>query len=490
MASWKPVLISILLSLGLGAGMFLVALRHIPQERNEKYAILTVDASYPDRFIGDALAAGIGKNYLSESTQWVFLDDFGALQRIPLDTYRDRVEAFDPRNDGYAERLRSFFIHNGKRRFFIPLVLDLGNTAHGKTTQTGAFEKSIAVVLGDIPFGIEYIGYERPLLLYCILFGLAAVVTLFLSEAPLVTVALLPVLAPFAFAGPLGLALAAALAALSGALTMPLRELFLSLRYGYHDIPVQWSWVSLLFLGGYGILCGIGGIPPAFGITGLVCFSGVLGITLSMESVRGNAHAHVRFTPVAIMEVPRTQPVFPRTIIPFALVSLQALFLPSMIDGINPYHVPEDLRDEALITAAEYEQHAAFQGSFSVSPLGRSGVSRPGTRYHVGEDGLIADIGAYDQTTSPIYDYTNDDDTFYRKNQEIPPFPLESLMELLGDSGHTYTWNATWIKTTDTPELIPVGLVLGFCIPAIFRRKQRYGKKKKMLVYNDKRIAA
>ncbi|MDR3333524.1 MAG: hypothetical protein LBT13_01360 [Treponema sp.] len=516
MSCRKSLLLAVLLSLGLGACMVSLALGYLPREPGEKYAVLRVDASYPDKLIGDTLSGGLGgryppiTNYLSESTQWVFLDDFGALAQIPLEEYRERIETFDPRDDGYAQRLQAFFVRDGKRLFFIPFSRELMRGAF-KTTRTDIhgvlstlsawwntsgiglgkppgivyFEQSLTAALGDIPFSIEYLGRaEEPLLFYCILFALAAVVSLFLSDAPLITAALFPSLGAFVCAGPLGLTLAAALTALFSALTQPLRELLVSLRYGYKDRPAKRPWfLSLVYVLLYGILCCMGKIPPVLGIMDLVCCFAVFWASLFAESNQGKDH--VRFTPVTIME--EHPAFFPRTIIPFALVSFQALLVPRMLGNVNPYHQPASLEDHFLcvIDATEYERHAMFQASFSITPLG-DGDASTYVRYYIGEDGLIT--GAYTQAL-PVYDDIDKKDK-NQKKQEIPPFPLAGLMEFLGNSAHTDAQHAPGSNTTEVPEFIPETLVLGFCIPAIFQRKQGKGKKKKMLVYNDKRIAA
>ncbi|MDR3171699.1 MAG: hypothetical protein LBU17_08760 [Treponema sp.] len=524
MSCRKSLLLSVLLSLGLGAFMVSLALGYLPREPGEKYAVLRVDAAYPDKLIGDALSGGLGgryppiTNYLSESTQWVFLDDFGALVRIPLEEYRERIETFDPRDDGYAQRLQAFFVRDGKRLFFIPFSRELMRGAF-KTTRTDTllnrvlstlsawwntsgigfgkppgivhFEQSLTAALGDIPFSIEYLGHaEQPLLFYCILFALAAVVSLVLSDAPLITAALFPSLGAFVCAGPLGLTLAAALTALFSALTQPLRELLVSLRYRYKDRPTKRPWfLSLVYALLYGILCYMGKIPPVLGIMDLVCCFAVFWASLFAESNQGKAQDHVRFTPVTIME--EHPAFFPRTIIPFALVSFQALLIPRMLGNVNPYHQPASLEDHFLcvIDAAEYERHAMFQASFSITPLGDGDVhASTYVRYYIGADGLIAHTRAYTQAI-PVYDDSDKKDKI-QKNQEIPPFPLAGLMEFLGNSAHTHAEHVPGSNTTEAPEFIPEALVLGFCIPAIFQRKQGKGKKKKMLVYNDKRIAA
>jgi hypothetical protein len=124
-----------------------------------------------------------------------------------------------------------------------------------------------------------------------------------------------------------------------------------------------------------------------------------------------------------------------------------------------------------VISPGEYETHAAFQASFSLRPL-RAGGDNPGDgeylRYHRGADGLIGDYSAVEDA----------------RGGEIPPFPLEDLMNFLVRREYA-------APPVNTPgELFPVFGALFLCIPSFFPIGQRHSKKKKLLVYNDKRIAA
>jgi hypothetical protein len=505
--------------------MVFLVLTWIPWGSNRGYAVLAVDASYPDRFIGDLLASEAApdftRNYISESTQWVFLDDFGTLQRIPLDTYRDRVEPFDPRDDGYAEKLRSFFVREGKRLFFMPippLASDSGAADPWLTKRRiTALEASITPVLGKIPFSLTFLGHEQPRLFYFLLFVLAGGATIAFSGEPALFMALLPVLGALTFAGPPGLALGAALAVLSGTVAEPIRDRWAAHRYrldpaGHYGklypvlaVPLG---TALFFLGIFGILYGIS--PPAgnltgavqgkslalLGTAGLVCSGGILWLLLWIEANQGNDQDHVRFMPVRIMEATNWGRIN-RTLIPFALASLAALYGPQMSEGLRTYHDPGFIADPRyLIDAAAYETHAAYQVSFSFIPLGRGPEpSLPVVnyrQYRLGEDGLIAEEFSTGAEGDPPPSLAGE---YPYGEPVIPPFPLEDLIAFLEGFSHTTGGELNGVTALRIISLSMLGLVLFLMAPGVYRRglrwyTQRAGKKKHILVYNEKRIAA
>jgi hypothetical protein len=177
-----------------GVGAFLLAITLLPDEAAEGYAVLRVDVALSDRVIGDRLAASIDNyisiDFVSESTQWVFLNDFDTILSIPFDEYQERLSASalrpDPRDDGYAARLHSFFVRNNQRLFFIPFarpsLLEELDTVWVHKTRSGSakLEAAIAKGLDGISFSIEWLGYDRePRYLY-IAFADAACVLAFL----------------------------------------------------------------------------------------------------------------------------------------------------------------------------------------------------------------------------------------------------------------------------------------------------------------------
>ncbi|MDR3161053.1 MAG: hypothetical protein LBU28_05495 [Spirochaetaceae bacterium] len=466
------------LSLLLGLGVWYIIFRLLTPALGAGYGVLSLDAEYGDRMVGELLSRGGLGNYLSESTQWVFLDDFGELLRIPLDTYEDRVTPFDPRNDGYPERLRSFFVHGGKRFFFIPLPRGLIGASPGE------LEDRVARCLGDIPFRLDAPASSRPLGLYALLFAAAAAALVLLSGVTLGGISLLPLLGALCSGGAGGFTLAAVLTALFALLREPLGEFFVSRRYSPREagrlrhepalfrrnrLPV------LVVTALYGGVCVLSGFPLAAGIAALLSFALILPLALRAGSNRGAVLGHIRFVPVPISgrSIQRGRPF--RIAVPFALASLAALVLPPLLGFLPRSDSGAGLAwtgmEAFLVDSSAYEAHAAFQRSFSRRPLRYGeGPSEEGEylRYHRGADGLIG--GAQPGDTGG--------------EGGLPPFPLEDLTAFLRSSGSGSPNSHT------RKELIPVLTVLLFCVPALFPAPERRRNKRKYLIYNDKRIAA
>ncbi|GHV63500.1 hypothetical protein AGMMS49587_13740 [Spirochaetia bacterium] len=480
------------------------------------YAVLTVDESAPDREITEALSIIARGPVYSESSQWVFLDDFGELRQIPLDEYDQRLEPFDPRNDGYAERVRSFFVRDGKRFFFIP--------------RNRNFEKRIDAVLGDIQPGLAWSldsrARPRPLGLYLGLFAAAAVTGLFWLKPRLLGAALFPVLGGLCLFGAPGFALAAVLSLLPALLAEPVRELCYVLsaegcrfRWGESRsrllqnsfAPHFFRWILFpLLLALYGLMAAAARFPPVIAVLTFLLFMLIFFFFFIVETKRARAGDHIRFVPLLIAGLPLKRVNFPRVLLPFALSACLALIFAGgeprlklsvgkqasvagsggeprlklsvgkqasaagsgFLGGVEdnaPVMAPPP-----LISAAEYRAHAEYQRRFSLLPLGRHGFDEASYfHYDIDDHGLIAKAG------SPL--------AFLDGGlREIPPFPLEPVMEFLGKPGSVGN-----MRDLDLFELIPVLLVLLLSIPALGGGRGK-GKKKGSAIYNDKtkRIAA
>jgi hypothetical protein len=302
-----------------------------------------------------------------------------------------------------------------------------------------------------------------------------------LSGAPLIGINLLPLLAALCYRGPGGFALASALAALFGLLLAPLREKCISRRYRrpYAKIaqkaagePVFWGMLIFL-LAVYGGICFFGRIPVSLGLAGIVFCGLILGLSIIAESKRGIKMGHIRFVPVRISSFSGGGVVFPRLMAPFALASLVSLLLPLLIFGSGyttgrASALPEDVPGE-VIRPEEYETHAAFQASFSLRPLGGETPERGAyLRYHQGDDGLIGGYSVMEDAGGG----------------ETPPFPLGDLMNFLARRQYTPA------PANAPRERLPVFGALLLCVPVFLQIGQKHGKKKGLLVYNDKRIAA
>ncbi|GHV43609.1 hypothetical protein AGMMS49546_25700 [Spirochaetia bacterium] len=463
------------------------------------YAELRTDESAPDREITDALSILSGGQVLSESSQWVFLDDFGELRQIPLDEYDQRLESFDPRNDGYAERVRSFFVRDGKRFFFIPLNRNFkGNRG---------FEKDIGVVLERLQPGLSWSLESRsrsrpqPLGLYLVLFVAAAITGLFFVKPRLLGAALFPVLGGLCLRGAPGFALAAILCLLGGLLLEPVRELCYSLGEGKSRSgprlrqgesrsrllrnsfgPYRFSWAAFpVLLALYGLAAFAGRVPLVLGTLSFLFFALIFFFFFVAEARRARAGDHIPFIPVLILTPSVKKFNFPQFMLPFALASCAALLFSvflggfSGLPGILALSGPEGgvpvTGTPPLIIPAEYQYHVEYQRDFSLLPLGWNGFDEAAYfHYDVDKDGLIGKARAEAGPGGT--------------SRGIPPFPLESLMDFLGKPD-----SAAGRRGMGLFELVPVLLVLLLSIPAL-GGGQGKGKKKRPAIYNDKRIAA
>ncbi|MDR0556833.1 MAG: hypothetical protein LBG43_03035 [Treponema sp.] len=512
-----PAVLIALCSLGFSALLFREARKIMPQEGNNGYAALMFDASYPDREIGERIAqTSFGGGCISESTQTVFLDNFGELEAIPLDAWEGRLENFDPRHDGYAEKLKAFFIRGDKRLFFVPLSVEANKLGAGN------IQAAFADALGDIPFSVEFLGYDRPIAFYFLLFAAASFMGALASGRPLSTLALAPLFAGFAFAGSAGLALSAIALAMTSVITNPLRTLFMARRYGdaketvwarltylFHPVksitlnikptangsaqsrrlrgvkPVEILLPAVLFLllMGLYIYTGIrNGVSFVFEGAVFGCSCIVLTLIVWAESNRGGSQDHIRFTPVPIIGSVAKAPLFTRAVIPFTLAAFLALALPDTL-GLTQYREPSGYLKNHLIQASDYKAHLAFQTSFSFTPLGENrGVEADDgyLQYQLGDDGLIA--GAKDAAS---YVAAGGQEKKAGYFGQFPQFPLEDLMDFLSESGHNEK-NSIVGTGIDTRDMLPIALLVAPCILALFNIGQKRGRKKNMLVYSEK----
>jgi hypothetical protein len=467
----------------------------IPHRAGGGYGILSLDETVAEGPVVEALNRnGIG-GLISESSQWVFLDDFGTLERIPLPEFRNRVEVFDPRNDGYAEQLHDFFVREGRRFFYIPLSAAKGPLIYYDGYRV--LQKKVALSLGEISYSLVLPRAPQPVLWYLILFGCASLGTLILSafrpeksgRAFLPALSLLPFLAPFALNGPAGFALSGAFFGLFGVTLAPLREFFISRRYRMQSFSsrtggFQWgsyriSWVlAAVFLLVYGLICFAGEIPVLIALAALVSFFCVLCTSLQTEANRGKIRDHIIFLPVDIREPSLRLSRFPRIVLPFALASLVSLgsSLPFRSDFRDTDGRGTDL---FLPSAGDYYRHAVFQAFFSLRPLGAGPAellpgegtgSYPYLHYTLGADGLISG-------SIPLAEE-------YPETGDFPPFPLEDLVIFLGSEVlRPVPDRGVW-------DLMPVFIIFIPGLLSLFGTGRSYRKKDALLVYTDKQVAA
>ncbi|MDR0377314.1 MAG: hypothetical protein LBH70_05920 [Spirochaetaceae bacterium] len=496
----RSVIIAVCVSLGAGfLSFFLFRPAGGGGSSGGGYAVLSLDQSYSDRDVGAALSSAGIETFFSESNQWVYLDGFGELTRIPLDEYPGRLESFDPRNDGYAEKLRSFFVRDGMRRFFISLDRERGNSP-------ARFTDRLSALLGDTPYTVEFLVQNQPSSRYWILFavfGTAALISLFLSGASLLPALLIPLCIPLTFLGSPGMVLTGTIFAFSGSLIPPLNEFLARCRRGRFprrckplggrlEFPGFSCIMPLVFAAVYGAIFCMGNIPVLAAVPVLFACCCVTGAVLLIEP-RWNGH--LRFHPAPIKKTaPRISAFFryfqrnyPRTILPWVPAAILALVLPYILTDSNAAPVTEKWEDVPVLYAEDYEAHLAFQRSFSMRILEDQEkikihpeylpYSRY-SRYSIGDDGLIReDDNAAGKTGVEIVSSEG--------YEEFPSFPLTDLMDFL--TGYTPAVNSS-IHTSG--DLISIALILIPALPFLFRLGRKERKGGGALIFNDKRIAA
>jgi hypothetical protein len=485
MAFQKSVVLAACISLCGGFLGFLLARPFSGGEPGGGYGVLMLDQSGPDRPIGAALTAAGIKTYFSESNQWVYLDDFGALLQVPLDEYQDRLEPFDPRNDGYAEKLRSFFVRDGSRRFYIPLDAGMGAPHRRLAGQ-------VASALGDTSYTLEFPAYEPSSFTHSvlyILFGAAVLASLFLSGALPQMFFLVPLCVPLVFFGPPGFVLTGALLGFSGSLLPFLREFFVRFRSeGKHPGVFAASFLMPpVFALIYGALVFLNRIPVSVALWALFSCCCVLVIVQFGESYRDG---HLRFRSVPIRRPVLNLRVFlrffsrnyPRIILPWAPASVLAMLLLLFVLPGSGAGTGASLDGMTAVNAGDYEAHLAFQRFFSLRSLYQKDLPYSGYyRYSIDEDGLVVEAGpaAWEspgQTGAALVGYGDD--------ERFPPFPLADLVDFL----EGYTADENPVRAPG--NLISIGLLLIPVVPSLIWAGRKEGRKRNALIMNDKRIAA
>jgi len=456
-------------------------------EFTESCLILIVNETEDDSAIQNKLSSGGLGGFISESTQLVPIDDFGVLKYISLDSFQEKIESFDPRDDGYAERLLSFFVHGGKRFFF-----RITENSTGSLSRLSNLKKKLDTVLEGIPFTFSVLGQKEPAFLYYLLLAACCVFIMFFSSSRRLFVFQFPVLIATGYAGFFSMILAAILTGLWELLREPLLELFASRRYsrrltdyaglGLKGIikrlkPFRLNLLlALLFFAFLPAFSFMGFLNPLLLFAVCASFGFFYFLSFKYEEKRMRKRSHIQFMPVLLLPYrAKTFSFFP-LLLPFALFVIPALFLPRGLSGSSPVDAL------FLISSEDYERHIAFQKSFSYRSLNQGQnalMQNDYLRYYLGEDGLIAGNNTY----------------AFSDDSEASPFPLEKLMGFLVKynkpvTGESAGFDKQLISPNETTfkEWISVAFIFVICLFDILR--PRIVPKKKMPVIRDKRIAA
>ncbi|MDR0496206.1 MAG: hypothetical protein LBH42_01175 [Treponema sp.] len=445
----------------------------------EGYLILAFDESQNDRLIQEILSGAGMESFVSESSQKVFIDDFDAFKSIQLDSFYSEIEEFDPRNDGYAAKLKSFFVREGSR-FFISPVKDI----HVKGTAN--LKRLLDTFIKDTSYSITVLGARQTFFRYFLLLAAGCAFTLYFSRARRQFVYQLPLLVAMGWGGSSSLVLAAILCGMWELLREPLGELSVSRRFertnypgtGFNGImeclkPFRLNlFLVFVFFALLIVFSVIVSLPIIVMTASCVCFFFLYFLSFRFERERVRKNLHIPFTPVLLFPVRlKTFSFFP-FLLPFGILTLLALCLPKAF--VSSGENTSFLDPRYYISTEEYEKHIFFQHSFSYRSLNHLHEQQSGygplmeesnLRYYLGEDGLIAENT---NTGFPV--------------MEDIVFPLEKLMSFLINYK---TSDMRFSAVTGLEEWISVGIILAVCIldliwPGILH-------KKRDLVFGDKR---
>jgi hypothetical protein len=392
------------------------------------------------------------------------LDSFGSLEQVPLDKYTARVLPFDPRNDGYAQKLKEVFVRDGKRYVFVPLKT--GNWT------VNILDKQFTTLLKDINYSVDYYGIGKPLFLFFIAYVAASLCLLLICYAKRNThrgasgiVVLIPVFSSLAFFGAPGIAAAALLFGLFFLLREPLNEFILLpglFSKGKTDKkqmilreivkPYRLYWMLLgLFALALGIIVIFTQLKLLF-LLALTTAALAVFFFFSRTMVRLDG-SHTRFTPVMIIKRRMPEFAFSFYMLPFAAAAFIAVFSAPHMSG----PLVSDEKFDNIIEEMDYYAHLTYQATFSTRQFGSPVAAYPD--YNIENDGL------------PSQGKTDSVNFTFNKN-DFPPFPLKNLMEFfkgVNDGGKAGVSGTSASKPIDE---IPLLVLLLFIIPGFFIRRR------------------
>jgi len=482
MSFFRSVLIASLISLFAAVCLLFIGFSMGYEEFRGGYAVITVDENIEDRQVRSMLEIS-GYNVgepISESSQWVMLDRFDSLQRISLDEFFSSVFPFDPRNDGYAEKLKNVFVRDGKRYFFLPLMA--GNWNPGK------LDKSFHTLLGEIPFSVDYYGIGRPLTLFFVVYSIASVILLVLCylnrkihRSIVNIIPMIPVLSSLGFFGATGIGCAALLFGLFILLKEPLHDLVnpaeksekgfkkrMKQLYKEIIVPYRYYWLFLpVFFIAFGILIVFSPLTFLFLLILFIVSFAVFFFSLKIVIFSGVEHK--RFNPVTIIKRRFPQFVFPVYILPFAIGAFLTIFFTPYMSG----SIASDKRFDHLVNEQDYLLHITHQAAFSRNQLNSTYINNDFPSFYFDSEGLPV------INTSSLKQNIN--------FNEYPLFPLKHLMDFFssvnsgtdtGSSGNTD--KSTAIRGDLAGNLSLLVLVV-FLLPGLILRNSEDIIKKKNL---------
>ncbi|GMO47152.1 MAG: hypothetical protein Ta2B_29120 [Termitinemataceae bacterium] len=481
------------------------------------FATLVLDESVSDSEVRKRLGDhGIDGSF-SEAAQWAFVNTFDGLEKVSLDQYSERVLDFDPRNDGYAQKVKNIFVNNGKRFVFIPVSeLGLAGVQGG-----GDFaHRKIENALGEIPFsGLIFKSAKQDNSIFYLFFVIVCAICLYKAafvdihfrnnpnvqrktalqtrrgrENIIVLLCTMPALSILILGGAAGFAICAIFMAIFQFYD-PLVRWFAE-NYGKNTVHPYLSVdrqvqkrdieyltgekpekhitrlaLMLIIIFAASIAGGINIVQII--ITALIFFSSWLAIRITFEQKRAHeavtASLHKAFVCVPIkagrkQKKPMLYIPIIFSVFAFAVYFITLIFFSSSTAQINHDFMP-DAKKNLLVSEADYLKHIRFQQDFAYNDL-NSRVDNGGIvenqppdmnylHYTIDDKGLFGEGSSVNEQRLNI-------------STTVEPFNLTKLLEFLqSDDIITKPQVGLW-------ELFPLVItLLLYAIIAIYKRTKK-----------------
>ena len=439
-----------LCSIALSILFFLYHNESFPQflstQEGEGCIVFSLSDRHDDRIIRESLdGLGLG-SFISESSQIVYLDDFTGLRNISLDLYDNIVLDFDPRNDGYPALLRSFFVRDGSRFFFLPLDNVSG-------LNINRLNRQLSVLFPELDYDINILGrnnVELSPIIFFLLYSAACILAFLLSAHKKYFLHFMPLFFALGISGIFKFYVFIPALFIYGILELfrqPILEMQGRKNYVRNFVLIP---LLLIFLFVYSFF-------SDFAIMPILLLIGGFGIILLLldknHKLQRRKSSHILFNPVLFFPVKtRTFNFFP--LLPFLL--FYALFLSFLPFSGNTGDLDRFEYDTAyIINADDYYRHINFQLSFSHMPFGQEQIiSDTYYEYFLDEDGLISGRRAYR--------------AYRMEEMDLPPFPLYKLMDFLV----VYQQEGDLAVHENVKEWIMTAFILLFCLLDIIKPRK------------------
>jgi hypothetical protein len=466
------------------------------------YITVSTDESVADKLVAEKLGAAGIKYVLSESSQWFFVNDFSELRQVPLDQFSDFLLETDPRNDGYAGLLRSVFVRDGRRYFYIP-------RSSLRSSNPAVVERRISDALNGTPYslaipGIYSVNNVNSILIFVPAALLSLLFSVFVSksfpnsgrgrlipEFTLMTAALIPACSLFARRGPAGFALAAVTLTFFITLWEPLKFFFIRMHLEGGFSVSRFARIKQFLLKERKIcifmfilfvtICITGRVNINYALPAvLFCCLSAAAYLLVWTTPHGR-NKHLRFVPVEIRPRREKQHRIAFVTLPFTLASVAVIGIP-LVTQASPQTLPHLFTPDPgkgipALDADNYKRHIDFQKTFSFRKLGGAGNEDSGyVGFETGSDGLLYPAAGNTPVGTGIVSGVSG----------IPPFPLEELIAFLNreDGGAVVT------QGLDVSGLIAVMLALLLYIPNFLFALYGNGKKERNKLYITESVTA